>query len=72
MLNFGNFSVNVLASFLSALQGGLRAVLWTDTFQTLVVIAGLIGIISIGASHLGGIGKVWEIASAGGRINFWK
>ncbi|XP_045209408.2 sodium-coupled monocarboxylate transporter 1-like [Mercenaria mercenaria] len=63
-------SVGAVVTFYTSM-GGLRAVLWTDTFQTLVVIAGLIGIISIGSSQLGGITKVWEIADAGGRINFW-
>jgi Na+/proline symporter len=40
----------------ASVMGGLRAVLWTDTFQTFVVIGGLIGIITIGSSHLGGFG----------------
>ena len=46
--------------------------MWTDTFQTFVVIGGLIGIITIGSSHLGGFGKVWDIAEKGGRIDFFK
>ena len=53
-------------------QGGLRAVVWTDTFQTVVVVGGLVGIIVVGCNHLGGLDKVWELAEAGGRINFWK
>ena len=54
------------------LKGGLRAVVWTDTFQTLVVVGGLIGIIVIGCNHLGGLDRMWELAEAGGRVNFWK
>ncbi|KAJ8316535.1 hypothetical protein KUTeg_005907 [Tegillarca granosa] len=50
--------------------GGLKAVLWTDTFQTLVVIGSLIGVIAIGSAHLGGLGEVWRIADLGGRIEF--
>jgi Na+/proline symporter len=46
--------------------------LWTDTFQTFVVIGGLIGIITIGSSQLGGFEKVWDIAEKGGRIDFFK
>ncbi|XP_052222776.1 sodium-dependent multivitamin transporter-like isoform X2 [Dreissena polymorpha] len=63
-------AVGVVVTFYTSM-GGLRAVLWTDTFQTLVVIFGLIGIIGIGSSQLGGLGRVWNIASEGGRINFW-
>ena len=54
------------------LKGGLRAVLWTDTFQTFIVVGGLIGIISIGSSKLGGLEEVWRIASEGNRIEFFK
>lgn len=52
------------------LQGGLRAVVWTDTFQTFVVMAGLIAIIVVGSRDLGGFGEVWDIANKGGRIQF--
>ena len=51
-------------------QGGLRAVVWSDTFQTFVVIAGLIAVTVRGSIDIGGIGKVWEIADKGGRIFF--
>ena len=43
---------------------------WTDTFQTFVVIAGLIAITVQGSKDLGGIDKVWKIADKGGRIFF--
>ena len=70
--------VNISLSFLcnsyfhifTFLQGGLRAVVWTDTFQTFIVIAGLIAITVLGAKDLGGIDKVWNIADKGGRIFF--
>ena len=43
---------------------------WTDTFQTFVVMAGLIAVCVQGAKDLGGIDKVWQIADNGGRIFF--
>ena len=43
---------------------------WSDTFQTFVVIAGLIAVTVRGSIDVGGIGKVWEIADKGGRIFF--
>jgi sodium-coupled monocarboxylate transporter 8/12 len=43
---------------------------WTDTFQTFVVIAGLIAIIAQGSIDLGGFGNIWKIADEGNRIFF--
>lgn len=54
------------------LQGGLRAVLWTDTFQTFVVVGGLIGIIVMGCGRLGGMSEVWRISQEGQRIQFFE
>ncbi|XP_067662756.1 sodium-coupled monocarboxylate transporter 1-like [Haliotis asinina] len=51
-------------------MGGLRAVLWTDTLQTFIVIGGLIALIVIGCQKLGGLAHVWEVAELGERINF--
>lgn len=44
--------------------------MWTDTFQTFVVMAGLIAIIVQGSKDLGGFEEVWNIANKGGRIQF--
>ncbi|KAL3871317.1 hypothetical protein ACJMK2_039324 [Sinanodonta woodiana] len=63
-------SVGVVVTFYTSM-GGLRAVLWTDTFQTFVVVGGLIGIITIGSNRLGGVGEVWRISNQGGRILFF-
>lgn len=43
---------------------------WTDTFQTFVVMAGLIAVTVQGSLDVGGIDKVWNIAHNGGRIFF--
>lgn len=63
-------SVGVVVTFYTSL-GGLRAVLWTDTFQTFVVVGGLIGIIVMGCNRLGGMGEVWRISQEGQRIRFF-
>ncbi|OWF39948.1 sodium-coupled monocarboxylate transporter 1-like [Mizuhopecten yessoensis] len=63
-------SVGAVVTFYTSM-GGLRAVLWTDTFQTFVVVGGLVGIIAIGCTKFGGIGEVWNIAQQGGRIQFF-
>ncbi|XP_067885296.1 sodium-dependent multivitamin transporter-like isoform X2 [Heterodontus francisci] len=48
--------------------GGLKAVIWTDVFQTLVMFAGQLAVIIIGARQAGGIGEVWRIAKENGKI----
>ena len=50
----------------------MKAVLWTDVFQTCVMMAGFLAIIIEGSSRLGGFGRVWTIAEEGGRIDIWK
>lgn len=54
------------------LQGGLKAVLWTDTFQMTIVIIGIIVLLVAGAQDAGGFSKVWDIASENGRLEFDK
>ncbi|KAK7907555.1 hypothetical protein WMY93_016167 [Mugilogobius chulae] len=48
--------------------GGLKAVIWTDVFQTVVMFAGQLAVIVVGASQAGGIGQVWSKAINGSRI----
>ncbi|XP_056150794.1 solute carrier family 5 member 6a [Lampris incognitus] len=48
--------------------GGLKAVIWTDVFQTVVMFAGQLAVIIVGASQAGGIGEVWRKAVNGSRI----
>uniref|UniRef100_A0A665V1C3 Sodium-dependent multivitamin transporter n=1 Tax=Echeneis naucrates TaxID=173247 RepID=A0A665V1C3_ECHNA len=48
--------------------GGLKAVIWTDVFQTVVMFAGQLAVIVVGASQAGGIGEVWRKAVNGSRI----
>ncbi|KAL8576728.1 hypothetical protein ACOMHN_025201 [Nucella lapillus] len=50
--------------------GGMKAVLWTDTFQAGVIVAGLVAIVIRGVTVQGGIHNVWEIANNRSRILF--
>ncbi|XP_075925259.1 sodium-dependent multivitamin transporter-like isoform X2 [Petromyzon marinus] len=50
-------------------MGGLKAVIWADAFQTIVMVAGQLAVIGVGSWQAGGIGRVWDIASQGGRIS---
>lgn len=49
--------------------GGLKAVIWTDVFQTLVMFLGQLAVIIVGSAKVGGLGRVWDLASQHGRIS---
>lgn len=48
----------------------MKAVIWTDVFQTCVMLLGFLAIYIYGTILVGGPGKVLEIANNGSRINF--
>jgi Na+/proline symporter len=54
------------------LQGGLKAVIWTDVFQSVVMVAGLIVVLVVGSNEVGGLSKVWQINKDFGRMNFFE
>ncbi|NXX61799.1 SC5A6 protein, partial [Scopus umbretta] len=49
--------------------GGLKAVIWTDVFQTLVMFAGQLAVIVVGAQRVGGMARVWHLAEQAGKIS---
>uniref|UniRef100_A0A671U5V5 Sodium-dependent multivitamin transporter n=1 Tax=Sparus aurata TaxID=8175 RepID=A0A671U5V5_SPAAU len=60
-------AVGLVCTLYTAL-GGLKAVIWTDVFQTVVMFAGQTAVIVVGASQAGGMGEVWRKAVNGSRI----
>ncbi|XP_046882568.1 sodium-coupled monocarboxylate transporter 1 [Hypomesus transpacificus] len=49
--------------------GGLKAVIWTDVFQMVIMLAGFVAVIARGAVIQGGLGRIWDDASKGGRLD---
>ena len=50
----------------------MKAVIWTDTIQTVaMLIGGLVAMIKT-IIDVGGFFRVLEVSSEGGRQNFWK
>ncbi|CAD6196556.1 unnamed protein product [Caenorhabditis auriculariae] len=51
--------------------GGIKAVVWTDSLQAVLMYSGVLLLIIKGLSHprVGGFGRVWEIASESGRLS---
>ncbi|XP_046581743.1 sodium-coupled monocarboxylate transporter 1-like [Haliotis rubra] len=62
--------VCLVSTFYTSL-GGMKAVVWTDMFQSVVMFAGLLAIVIQGSIVVGGIGEVWRINEEWGRITFF-
>lgn len=52
-----------------SIQGGLKAVIWTDVFQTFVMFAGQVAVIVVGTIKVGGMGRVWQLAADQGKVS---
>ncbi|XP_046397417.1 sodium-coupled monocarboxylate transporter 2-like isoform X2 [Ischnura elegans] len=52
-------------------MGGLKAVMWADTLQTLLMFGSMVTIVVIGTAALGGPARVWQMNQEGGRIEFF-
>ena len=50
------------------LQGGIRAVVWTDVVQILLVLGAALAVLVKGATDVGGWATVWAVASHGSRL----
>ncbi|XP_066523224.1 sodium-coupled monocarboxylate transporter 2 [Hoplias malabaricus] len=61
-------ATGVVCTFYCTL-GGLKAVVWSDAFQMVVMVAGFLTVLVQGSEKSGGISTVWETAQAGGRLN---
>ncbi|XP_077868195.1 sodium-coupled monocarboxylate transporter 2-like [Saccoglossus kowalevskii] len=59
----------IVCTFYTAI-GGMKAVVWTDVFQSIIVYAGLLAVIIKGTIILEGIQNAWRIAEDGGRVEF--
>ncbi|XP_026482003.1 sodium-coupled monocarboxylate transporter 2-like [Ctenocephalides felis] len=51
--------------------GGMRAVVWTDTLQSIVTCGAMFAVVWIGVADVGGIAEVFRRADEGGRIIFF-
>ncbi|XP_035825117.1 sodium-coupled monocarboxylate transporter 1 [Aplysia californica] len=60
-----------LVSVIYTSIGGIKAVIWTDVFQSVVMFAGMFSVIIKATIDVGGPAKVWKIAEAGGRLEFF-
>ncbi|XP_067672715.1 sodium-coupled monocarboxylate transporter 1-like [Haliotis asinina] len=62
-------SMGLIATVYTAV-GGMKAVLWTDTLQAVIIAVGLFAVLIQGSIVMGGFQNAWNIAANRSRINF--
>ncbi|XP_071507339.1 sodium-coupled monocarboxylate transporter 1-like [Diadema antillarum] len=62
-------TVGLVCTFYTSL-GGMKAVIWTDVFQTIIMVSCLIAVIIHGSIKMDGFANVWSINKEGGRVIF--
>ncbi|XP_036431451.1 sodium-coupled monocarboxylate transporter 1 isoform X2 [Colossoma macropomum] len=63
-------STGVVCTFYCTL-GGLKAVVWTDVFQVLIMLTGFLAVIIQAVLVQGGVSVIISDSAQGGRINLW-
>ncbi|GIY73374.1 putative sodium-dependent multivitamin transporter [Caerostris extrusa] len=63
-------SIGIVCTFYCTI-GGMKAVLWTDLFQSLMMFSAIFAVIIKGTLDVGGFSEVWRIADEGKRIQFF-
>lgn len=66
---WGTVLATGLVCTLYTTMGGLKAVIWTDVFQTVVMFAGQLAVIVVGVQRTGGVSEVWRKVKEGNRIS---
>lgn len=62
-------SLGLVCTFYSTI-GGMKAVLVTDVFQSILMFAAVYSVIIYAGIKAGGLGDIWKAAQEGGRIEF--
>ncbi|VVC28373.1 Hypothetical protein CINCED_3A001560 [Cinara cedri] len=67
---FSMAAVGILCTFYSTI-GGIKAVIITDLFQSLLMFASVFAVIGAAAYEVGGLMEIWTIAYDYGRVEFF-
>ncbi|XP_060579756.1 sodium-coupled monocarboxylate transporter 1-like [Ruditapes philippinarum] len=59
--------IGAICTFYTAI-GGLKAVMWTDAFQMIIVFAGVVAVVWKGTTEMGGFDVVWQLAKNGSKL----
>ncbi|KAL9963406.1 hypothetical protein ACROYT_G026916 [Oculina patagonica] len=63
-------SIGVVCTFYTTI-GGMKAVIWNDVFQAIVMLGGLVAVLIVGTYKVGGFGKVFDRLEKGQRLKFF-
>ncbi|XP_066154318.1 putative sodium-dependent multivitamin transporter [Euwallacea fornicatus] len=63
-------TTGLVCTFYSTI-GGMKAVVMTDVFQSLLMFIGVFSVIGSAIATHGGISEIWKIASKGNRTDIW-
>lgn len=69
--NISIIVVGGVCTFYSTI-GGLKAVLLTDLFQSILMYMAVFSIIISGIVYAGSIGEIFKVANEGNRLELWK
>ncbi|CAH2259272.1 sodium-coupled monocarboxylate transporter 1 [Pararge aegeria] len=64
-------SVVYIVCIFYASQGGMKAVIMTDSFQSVVLLGSLAAVLALGAEKVGGLDSVWDYARRTERLHFF-
>uniref|UniRef100_A0A8D0BA38 Solute carrier family 5 member 12 n=1 Tax=Salvator merianae TaxID=96440 RepID=A0A8D0BA38_SALMN len=64
------FATGIVCTFYCTV-GGLKAVVWTDAFQLIVMLIGFLTVLIQGTLKNGGLANVWENAQNGSRLHIF-
>lgn len=67
---FSVLSTGLVCTFYTTI-GGLKAVVWTDLFQVVVMYCSMIAVIAKGATDIGGMRHVFKVGADSGRIELF-
>ncbi|XP_046853623.1 sodium-dependent multivitamin transporter-like [Xenia sp. Carnegie-2017] len=61
-------SIGIVCTFYTTI-GGIRAVIWNDVFQAIVMLAGLVGVAVVGTMKVGSVSRVWSVLRENNRTS---
>lgn len=68
---WGSFLIIGAVCTFYTFMGGLKAVVWVDAFQAIIMFGSLLTIVVKATVEVGGFSRVWALNEEWGRINFW-
>lgn len=69
--NWSILLVGVVCTFYSTI-GGMKAVLFADVFQSLLMYSAVLSIVISGIYYAGGVTDIFKVANEGNRLELWK